>query len=412
MTGLNSTSPSVNASTLWLASTLTTSAQTSFSTSLFNDTVYSPTKPNTLWDENRRKANSFVFVVVYLALLMISGIIGNCLVCYVYYFRFRLTPANLFIFTLGVLDLASCCIGMPFEICDISYPYMFDAPVACKLLRFAESITIIASAATLICVAFDRYFKICRPFHKFPLRTARILCFASVLLSLFMSWPALVIFGRKSIPTSDPNITGVECTVDDNIRDRVYPTLYYGTLLGVFVIALCIITTLYTLIGRMVWKVKRTTIGEVIDNTRRPSAASLQMAPSSGNVSKEERRGSLDSLSTPAPNSRQAIRAGRTTMIFITVTVIFVLSFLPFLTVTLLKAAKVVFNEFETHQEELIYNVCVRSYFINNSVNPLIYSVMNINFRRECLAIFRRSFEACQALKKIKTLRKSDTSDL
>ena len=413
MTELNSSSsPSVNASFLWLASTSTTSLHTSSFMLSLNDTSYPLTKLNTLGDENRRKANSFLFVVVYLALLMISGFVGNCLVCYVYYFKFRLTPANFFISTLGVLDLASCCIGMPFEICDISYPYMFDAPVACKLFRFAESVTIMASAATLICVAFDRYFKICRPFHKFPLRKARILCLVSVLLSVFMSWPALVLFGRKSIPTSDPNITGVECTVDDNIRDGVYPTLYYGTLLGVFVIAFCVITTLYILVGRMVWKVKRTTIGEVVDNTRRPSAVSLQMSTSSSNAPKEERRGSIDSLSSPASNSRQAIRAGRTTIIFITVTVIFVISFLPFLTVTLLKAAKVAFYEFTSHENEVIYNVCVRSYFINNSINPIIYSVLNVNFRQECFTIFKRCFDTCPTSKVIKKLRRSGTSDL
>lgn len=395
----SSSTPHLNASMLWLSTAPTSS---SFSLNRTNDTLLTATM-NTLWDENRRKASNFIIVVIYLAVLMITGFIGNSLVCYVYYFRFNLTPANLFIFTLGVLDLASCCIGMPFEICDLSYPYMFDAPVACKLLRFAESITIIASAAILICVTFDRYFKICRPFHILPLRVARILCLVSTLLGLLLSWPALVIFGRKSIPTSDPNITGVECTVDDNIRNSVYPTLYYGTLLGVFAIAVCIISTLYTLIGRMVWKIKRTTIGEVVDTTRRPSTVSFQMSTSSN---RDERRISTDSELKVIPNSRKMIRAGRTTAIFITVTVVFVLSFLPFLTVTLLKAAKVAFNTFESNLQEVVYNLCARSYFINNSINPLIYSVMNVNFRRECLAVFRRSFNTCINLKVIRKFRR------
>ena len=89
------------------------------------------------------------------------------------------------------------------------------------------------------------------------------------------------------------------------------------------------------------------------------------------------------------PKSAQSFK-NKTTLIGFTVTLVFVVSFLPFIS---LMAVGAFAKSFDNHLKPaplVAYNVFVRSYFINSAANPFIYGVLNIRFRKESVRLMRK----------------------
>ena len=78
---------------------------------------------------------------------------------------------------------------------------------------------------------------------------------------------------------------------------------------------------------------------------------------------------------------KSPINLNGSTVVFLTVTVVFVLGFLPHLSVRVLRFLHVAFND--DTSGDLVYNFLVRSYLINSVSNPFIYSIIHKRFREE-----------------------------
>ena len=109
-----------------------------------------------LTERNDAVAFDLIPAMVYIGLLMIIGIVGNLVVCFIFYFRLRMNTQHFLIISLAVFDLLSCFIAMPTEIFDMRYFFMFDSEFACRLLRFVNYFCAFASILTLIVIAADR----------------------------------------------------------------------------------------------------------------------------------------------------------------------------------------------------------------------------------------------------------------
>lgn len=145
-----------------------TSETTTDITTSSNDTsnvVYNDSE--SVWAElerlNDERAVYFIPAVLWVLTLMVVGVLGNTLVIYVYRRRFKRTSSNYFILTMAIFDLVACGVGMPTEIYDLLKPFTFSSDVGCKIFRSTEIFTIYGSVVVLVEIAFDRYFKICRP---------------------------------------------------------------------------------------------------------------------------------------------------------------------------------------------------------------------------------------------------------
>lgn len=398
-----------------------------------------PFDDHVLEEANRAKVIFLLPVIIPVIVSMILGTIGNSLVCYVYYFRMRKTPSHYFVLFLAVLDLISCCVGMPSELGDLFLPYKFTLPFACKFLRFVLSFTIISSCITLICVAFDRYYKVCKPLKGFPIRKVQILCGVAILIGVFLSWPTLVIYGIKVVETTEPGYYGTECSTSMSVSSTYYPLIYYAALVTAFVITFSVFSTLYIRIGMEINRRKNNPVGD-----RRPTTISREMikkrelttsilsdeeSTSAEPCSDEETRNIRANRSSfshlrdyivhhfrsdvetdfkssgshlecnisamSVPRKKSVYRSIRTTYIFLAVFIAFLISFLPFLIVNVLKFTKTCFHEFHSGAEEIVYNLCVRSFFLSNFINPIIYSLLNKNFQKECKKLFKTSCRMC-----------------
>ncbi|XP_064613371.1 neuromedin-U receptor 2-like [Liolophura sinensis] len=335
----------------------------------------SPSRDALLMELNEEQALLYLPVIVYMALLMVVGTTGNLLVCYVFYNKPYRSTSRIFILTLAVLDLTCCVVGMVVEIVDLRFPYTFDDIVACRLLRFTTFATSIASGTVLVCVAFDRFFKVCRPIRRqLSGRVIRRMCIGATCLGAFCSWPAVLLFGIRAVQTKHLDVVGTDCSTSDNVSNTFYPIIYYGFLLSLFVVGLVILIVLYTLIGTRLYHLKK----------RKPTQGALTPAISSLSVTSGAVTVKTVAVRKPTLTRRfsKALRhTTKTTWMLFVITLVFVLSFLPYLIVMVLRHTIPDFEFTRSPSEQLIVNFCLRSYFINSSVNPIIYALMNRQFR-------------------------------
>ncbi|XP_071162114.1 alpha-2A adrenergic receptor-like [Mytilus edulis] len=372
---------------------------------------------------NDEKVVVLLPVIILVFLMMLIGIIGNTIVCIVYIFKIKRAPSHYFILYLAILDLVSCSIGMPSELADLFQPFVFPSAAACKFLRFVLSFTIISSCIILICVAFDRYYKVCKPLKSFPMAKVQKLCLFSFFIGAVFSWPALVIYGLREALTSVPNLYGHECSTSDTMKGKPWPLIYYGTLIGAFTITFAIFVTLYVQIGREINRRRTMFVGSRINNDRIKSLVSEEESTTfSDDDSKfhknkvrksssfsqlkehivyyfraESEPGKEDGSNNVSSNGgtvkrrrKSSRRYLKTTYIFLAVFIAFLVSFVPYLVVNILRFSKVAFVDMNSGPDEIIYNLCVRSYFISNFINPIIYSLMNNTFRKESKKLLRK----------------------
>ncbi|XP_052076263.1 cholecystokinin receptor type A-like [Mytilus californianus] len=89
--------------------------------------------------------------------------------------------------------------------------------------------------------------------------------------------------------------------------------------------------------------------------------------------------------------SKKQRRSLRITGMLSLITVVFVISFLPYLVISILNGLDESFWENMTNNKILIYNFLLRTYFINNMANPIIYGFLDEKFRSEV----RKMFKCC-----------------
>ncbi|BFZ21071.1 hypothetical protein BsWGS_24109 [Bradybaena similaris] len=91
-----------------------------------------------------------------------------------------------------------------------------------------------------------------------------------------------------------------------------------------------------------------------------------------------------------AKRSQKALKSRRTTILAFTITVGFIVSYLPYLILAILRS---VIENFGQHLDDAalnIYNLFIRSYFVNNVLNIFVYSYMHLEFRTQLSELWQR----------------------
>lgn len=82
-------------------------------------------------------------------------------------------------------------------------------------------------------------------------------------------------------------------------------------------------------------------------------------------------------------------RTLRITIMLFVVTVIFIISFLPYLVISVVDGVDIEFWDRMTIGEVVLFNFLLRTYFINNMINPIIYWFLDHKFKEEVSRLFR-----------------------
>ncbi|CAC5418125.1 unnamed protein product [Mytilus coruscus] len=218
-------------------------------------------------------------VVVYISVLMTSGVIGNTLVCYVCYRKWKERKIKYFIGFLATFDMLTCCICMPMEIAMLRYPVLIDNDILCKLERGSRAVTSLAAGGMLVIIAVDRYISICKHTRtRIQPSQARRLCLVSVVLALIFSWPAFILFGMRS--PDKQVIAETQCSTLNDYDDTPYPVIYYGIIFVLFFGISISLVLFYTLIWLRILRLPNLTSSAMSATKRQSGSESADLTAS------------------------------------------------------------------------------------------------------------------------------------
>ncbi|XP_001633557.2 neuropeptide Y receptor type 6 [Nematostella vectensis] len=303
--------------------------------------------------------------LLFQTLLFLGGVIGNFLVCLVTSKKRRQTSTgNLLILHLAISDLGILLVCFPFVVIRTEYPYAWPfGRLICKTVYPLADIFYGVEIGCITAIAFHRYRMLVHCGKKqLNVDSAKKLVFVIWLIAfVFIVGPLFFVMDleetawRKDCLTKWPN--------------EVSKKLYSVTSMVLFyVIPLAVILMTYLKIR--------------------------------ANLKKNNRRHNRYRCSTKRDENRhkevlaRVVQNRRAIQILTPVVLIFAFSMFPF---TLFRLF-FVFDLFPDGAEKfirVIFNVCTVLLMANSSVNPIIYNVVNSEFRREFSALLRCDGETC-----------------
>lgn len=366
---------------------------------------------------------------VYTLILMLLGMPGNLIVIVVYLLKMAKTTSRHFIISLAVCDFINCAFGMPVELWLLWNFYRFDYPILCKISRFTTFFMNNTSSCVLLAIAVDRFRRVCLPLRpNMTVTHSKIICIAVTTMSMTSALPALLIYGTKTIllpgPVNDTKLVLKTCYVDDSVATRL--PLIFNLYMFISVIAMIVcLAVMYALVGRVVCGSKHYTYGNFRKDTfhstvsmdsrsrfstrflrsfseHSPKLFHFNRKPTTTDSSLPEiteplgARDRAHSDTSVRRHGGREIRAGRTTMILFIVTLIFVLSFVPYLAIVTMRYVNRDMVKFMTPVELTIFNLTLRSYLLNSAVNPIVYCFLNRQFRMKVKIFFVSIFCKCK----------------
>ncbi|ESP02670.1 hypothetical protein LOTGIDRAFT_171870 [Lottia gigantea] len=414
----NATTTSLNASSSYTTGGIETfSSLDGFITDSCNMTPSGSTNWDLLLAIEEKKTNMLISTLIYMSVLMGLGFLGNTLVIVVYTVRIQKGTTRIFILALAVADILNNMLGMSGEIIDITQHFTFTSSVMCRFIRFNNYITVFSSIFILIAVAIDRYRRVCRPHSKqITVCGAKAMVAFAVFFASLITVPALILNGVREFVLEEYCIEAYECTFMNAWNDTPYPHIFIGTQFLMFVASCCIVLILYILIGRTIFihsrfsfrdsflrkKKNKVEIAQIVPLAANPvsyAAASriaepndsASDAPSGYGESEADalniaRKSILITRKRKIQKSRKI--KNRTTLMLVAISLVFILSCLPYLSISVMKRLDSEYVSSLTEFQLKVHNIFLRSYFINSAANPIIYSFFNARFRTEVMGLF------------------------
>ena len=240
---------------------------------------YVLTKDIIIWEINERMYNINLPCICLLIISTVLGTIGNAAAIYIFGFKMKRNNTNIFTAWLSVYELLTCLLNI-YEVYDKRFPmYSGTLSILCKLVRFLIIFCTSASAFLLLCIAFDRYFMVCKPLkRKSPTERNRAIL-AAFVVPLVCVWPMGIFHGQEIRPTPYEGIYGVDCSDDDLYRKSVARKIFNFFVMLTIVTSIVILIVLYVLIFNSMREWKNSTIGE----SHKRKEGKLQLKKCSGN---------------------------------------------------------------------------------------------------------------------------------
>ena len=387
---------------------------------------------------NTEEVTRLIPLMVYLCLIIVTGILGNGLVCYIYRSKYDTSSSRWFIFFLGVVDLIMCVVIIPFEVATTFKQYNFKNTFFCQLTVFFNLWSLLSLGLTLVVVSIDRYRKVCKPLGwQINFERARALCVAAVLVACLLSLPVFGVYGIYNIEFETYNVTAHECSFR-NSEESNFAFWYVLFGIALFTCALLTICVLYCFIGS---EIKQHTRRE---NMKRQASLSASMAPTNRIVRQgDQKKGKNVRFTSTEPevktvqfvqprnesttsNDEQSMnmsdedtgefelpvaarklektksrrfrraRARKATFSMFLISMAFVISYLPFLCLLMARSLDDEFDENLSDAGRAVYKFFLRSYFFNCAINPFIYGISDSRFRDSCTSVITTIFRNCR----------------
>lgn len=293
--------------------------------------------------------------ITFVFLQMVIGLIGNTTVLLVYLIKYKPSNYRLYVLFLALIDMANSTFAMPFTVLFLSYPVDFPNEYLCKGGLMISYAIAVMSAGGLILIAYDRYRKVCFPFHsQLSFKRAKLGCLCIVVTSFLSSFFTPFLYNNNELHFKSVNVTGHQCYLTKSYPFAVLAKGYYFLLISVFLLVSTIVCFLYY----RIYVTVKTTMKYFEFNTRCTEAAELRTW-----------------------TNRQA-NYFKTSMTFFAISFIYIVFTLPHLICGLLYH---IYEGLECDMDDVsgsIFYFLYWTVFINNIANPFIYGVSDRRFQQ------------------------------
>ncbi|KAL3841893.1 hypothetical protein ACJMK2_019984 [Sinanodonta woodiana] len=208
--------------------------------------------------------------IASLVFIMILTFAGNTAILIVLNrsrYRKRYSRVNIFIINLAVGDLTVCFVTMTTEILFVAFGEWVLGAAACKILTYAQVVTLASTTFILTAMSFDRFMAICIPFRFTPSTSrARKMIATSWILAFVFAIPQLLIFVQTVDGTHENGTPKYGC------KSRGYTAEWqrkvYFTFMTVYILVIpsILISYCYINVARVVWKQGKVDIKFSSDN--------------------------------------------------------------------------------------------------------------------------------------------------
>ena len=204
-----------------------------------------------------RSEDEVIAETIVACVLIISGLIGNGIVCYTIH-RSRSTKSSMYYFMvhLAYADLLVCCVSIPLTLLSTRpQPFLKSLdPAPCKMIRFIQYILPPASVAILAATSVDRYYSICHPL-KFTITTKRtnVIAAGCWIFAFLLTLPIFYLIETREVTYK--NTVSSYCAIKETSTYRSSGKIYliFRGIVG-FLAPLLLIIVMYYKVMKTVWQ--------------------------------------------------------------------------------------------------------------------------------------------------------------
>lgn len=369
-------------------------------------------------------------VIGYLMTFSLAGSVGNAFVIYIFSRKREKSTTTVFILVLAMTDFFTCLVIIPFTIYYEVMAKRINSNVQCKVYMFLITSNIPFSAFIMVLIAFDRYFKICRPWNQcLDIRMSKKIVIAVLIFALSLGIIPSLTHGvypisdetstKENVTTSlvfagdkqgahngtvmvlnntayqdlRPKFPGNVSSNSSDMRriyegycmpvheyfSQIFMNTYQNTYASLFLISCAFVTVLYALIFKSITlrrykKSKRAFKGmDRRTSTAITNTCTTRLTTTEPPETDQNRRAPTNNnyVNESKRSVRNKLRLAniKTAGILFVVTIVFILAFLPawLMSIRVIKANIIVYY----------------LYFSHNIANPIIYAFFNVTFRKD-----------------------------
>nr|XP_056716721.1 pyroglutamylated RF-amide peptide receptor-like [Euleptes europaea] len=309
-----------------------------------------------------------IFLVLYIVIFLLA-LFGNSLVVYIIIRKKTMrTATNIFICSLACSDLLVTFFCIPFTLLQNVSSEWLGGPFVCKMVPFMQTTAVVTSTLTMTCIAIERYQGILH-----PLKIQRQYTNKRAYKMLGCVWTVAIIVGSPMfyVQTLEVkydflyNLHHV-CCLESWHSVQLQRAYAIFILVALFLVPLTVMLFLYTRIGYELWIKKRIGDSSVLRTLSRHEMAKI---------------------------TRKKKRA---VAMLVMVVLFFSACWAPFHVVHMLLEYNNLEEDYNDTTVKMIFAIVQAVGFSNSFNNPVVYTFMNENFKKNFMAVlfcYSRSHE-------------------
>lgn len=299
--------------------------------------------------------------VVTLVVIMIITLVGNTIIIIVLTcskYRKRNSRVNIFIVNLAIGDLTVCFCTMTTEILFVAFGEWVLGAAACKILTYAQIITLASTTFILTAMSFDRYVAICNPL-SFGTTTsrARKMILMSWVMAFIFALPQLFIFVQTNEGYNSKGEIKYRCRSKGYTEEWQRKVYFTFMTVYILIIPAILITFFYVNVVLVVWRQ-----GKVIMSSKGNGILRRSMA---------------DKRAIP----RAKIKTIRMTFSIIAT---FIACWTPYFVCTLV----LIYSNYQHDIPKSVMAFAETIALLQSGLNPLLYGFFNIKLKRGLMEVF------------------------